>query len=137
EADFARLDPQRKPKMLVVCEDTSVSPLVSEFLRDQGLADDDVLTVDSGKKEALGEKEWLRVRQQLFDVDRRAQPRVIVSVLMLREGVDVNSIGDLIAVELRPDYEKYDFAIPFTLREAEDTLKHLPIDVAALQPFTG
>ena len=225
EADFARLDPQRKPKMLVVCEDTSVSPLVSEFLRDQGLAEDDVLTVDSGKKEALGEKEWLRVRQQLFDVDRRAQPRVIVSVLMLREGFDVNnicvivplrsskaqilleqtigrglrlmwrepeyadskrenrerinrgeepeslidilsivehpafqsfydeqlgkdlvgetgddegsSIGDLITVELRPDYEKYDFAIPFILREAEDTLEHLPIDVAALQPFSG
>lgn len=225
EADFAKLDPKRKPKMLVVCEDTRVSPLVSEFLCDQGLADDDVLTVDSGKKEALGEKEWLRVRRQLFDVDRRAQPRVIVSVLMLREGFDVNnicvivplrssqaqilleqtigrglrlmwrepeyadskrenrerinhgeapeslidilsivehpayqswydqlmkeglvgetgddegsSIGDLITVELRPDYEPYDFAIPFILREAEDTLEHLPIDVAALLPFSG
>jgi type III restriction enzyme len=223
EGDFARLDPQRKPKMLVVCEDTRVSPLVSEFLRDQGLAEDDVLTVDSGKKEALGDKEWLRVRQQLFDVDRRVQPRVIVSVLMLREGFDVNNIcvivplrssqapilleqtigrglrlmwrepeyadskrenrerinrgeapeslidilsivehpafqdfyselmreglvgetgddessstGDLITVELRPDYQAYDFAIPFILREAEDTLEHLPIDVAALQPF--
>ena len=225
ETDFARLDPGRKPKMLVVCEDTSVSPLVSEFLRDQGLHPEDVLTVDSGKKAELGEKEWSRVRQQLFDVDRRAQPRVIVSVLMLREGFDVNnicvivplrssqaqilleqtigrglrlmwrepeyadskrenrerinrgeepeslidilsivehpafqsfydeqlgkdlvgetgddegsSIGDLITVELRADYEPYDFAIPFILREAEDTLEHLPIDVAALQPFTG
>ena len=225
ETDFATLDPLRKPKMLVVCEDTRVSPLVAEFLLDQGLQEDDVLTVDSGKKEALGEKEWERVRQQLFDVDRRAQPRVIVSVLMLREGFDVNnicvivplrssqaqilleqtigrglrlmwrdpeyadsrrenrerinrgeepdslvdilsivehpafqsfyeeqlgkelvgetgddldnSVGDLIAVELRPDYQKYDFAIPFILREAEDTLEHLPIDVAALQPFGG
>lgn len=225
EADFATLDPLRKPKMLVVCEDTKVSPLVSEFLLDQGLQEEDVLTVDSGKKEALGEKEWERVRQRLFDVDRRAQPRVIVSVLMLREGFDVNnicvivplrssqaqilleqtigrglrlmwrepeyadnkrenrerinrgeepgslidilsivehpafqnfydeqlgqglvgetgddmdnSVGDLIAVELRPDYQKYDFAIPFILREAEDTLEHLPIDVAALQPFGG
>lgn len=225
EADFAKLDPLRKPKMLVVCEDTKVSPLVSDFLRDQGLQDDDVLTVDSGKKEELGEKEWQRVRQQLFDVDRRAQPRVIVSVLMLREGFDVNnicvivplrssqaqilleqtigrglrlmwrepeyadskrenherinrgeepdslidilsivehpafqgfydeqlgkdlvgetvddlenSIGDLVLVELRPDYRKYDFAIPFILREAEDTLEHLPIDVAGLQPFGG
>ncbi|MEW9573258.1 DEAD/DEAH box helicase family protein [Rhodanobacter sp. Si-c] len=225
EADFAKLDSTRKPKMLVVCEDTKVSPLVSEFLRDQGLAEDDVLTVDSGKKEELGEKEWVRVRQQLFDVDRRAQPRVIVSVLMLREGFDVNnicvivplrstqaqilleqtigrglrlmwrepeyadskrenrerinrgeepeslidilsivehpafqsfydeqlgkelvgetgddtinSIGDLITVELRLGYEKYDFAIPFILREAEETLEHLPIDVAGLQPFGG
>lgn len=92
ETDFAGLDTQRKPKMLVVCEDTSVSPLVAEFLRDQGLHPEDVLTVDSGKKAELGEKEWLRVRQQLFDVDRRTHPRVIVSVLMLREGFDVNNI---------------------------------------------
>jgi type III restriction enzyme len=48
-----------------------------------------------------------------------------------------SSIGDLITVELRPDYQQYDFAIPFILREAEGTLEHLPIDVAALQPFTG
>ena len=226
EADFAKLDPMRKPKMLVVCEDTRVSPKVADFLLDQGLQEDDVLTVDSGKKEELGEKEWQRVRQQLFDVDRRAQPRVIVSVLMLREGFDVNnicvivplrssqaqilleqtigrglrlmwrdsgpiqdikrenrerinrgeepeslidilsivehpafqsfydeqlgkelvgetgddlgdSVGDLIAVELRPDYQKYDFAIPFILREAEDTLDYLPIDVGNLRPFGG
>lgn len=45
--------------------------------------------------------------------------------------------GDLITVELRPGYEKYDFAIPFILREAEETLEHLPIDVAGLQPFGG
>ncbi|HWG10498.1 MAG TPA: DEAD/DEAH box helicase family protein [Rhodanobacteraceae bacterium] len=225
EADFAQLDPERKPKMLVVCEDTSVTPLVAEFLKDQELHEDDVLTVDSGKKAELGEKEWEPLRQKLFNVDRHEQPRVIVSVLMLREGFDVNnicvivplrssqasilleqtigrglrlmwrepeyadskrenrerinrgeepeslidilsivehpafqgfydeqlgkdlvgetgddegsSIGDLITVELRPDYEKFDFAIPFILREAEDTLEHLPIEVAALQPFTG
>src|SRR6185312_15465196 len=223
ETDFARLDPDRKPKMLVVCEDTSVSPLVSEFLRDQGLADDDVLTVDSGRKEALGEKDWAPLRQRLFNVDKHAQPRVIVSVLMLREGFDVNnicvivplrssqaqilleqtigrglrlmwrdpeyadikrenrerinrgeepnslidilsivehpayqswyddlmkeglvgttgddegsSIGDLMTVELCPDYEPYDFAIPFILREAEESLDHLPIDPAGLAPF--
>ena len=31
EADFARIDPSRHPKMLVVCEDTTVSPLVVDF----------------------------------------------------------------------------------------------------------
>src|SRR5690606_5911516 len=92
EADFAKLDPQRHPKMLVVCEDTTVTPLVSEFLQDEGLAADDVLTVDSGKKAELGEKDWAPLRQHLFDVDRHAKPRVIVSVLMLREGFDVSNI---------------------------------------------
>jgi type III restriction enzyme len=82
----------RHPKMLVVCEDTSVSPLVASFLQDEGLAQDDVMTIDSGKKAELGEKDWAPVRERLFSVDRHASPRVIVSVLMLREGFDVNNI---------------------------------------------
>jgi type III restriction enzyme len=97
EADFARIDPARHPKMLVVCEDTSVSPKVAEFLRDEGLRyegglDDEVLLIDSGKKAELGEKDWAPVRERLFSVDQHAAPRVIVSVLMLREGFDVNNI---------------------------------------------
>ena len=93
EADFARLDPSRHPKLLVVCEDTTVSPLVSSFLQEQeGLCHDDVMTIDSGKKAELGEKDWAPVRQRLFSVDRHATPRVIVSVLMRREGIDVNNI---------------------------------------------
>lgn len=93
EADFARIDPTRHPKMLVVCEDTTVSPLVAAFLQDQeGLHDDEVMTIDSGKKAELGEKDWAPVRQRLFSVDNHPTPRVIVSVLMLREGFDVNNI---------------------------------------------
>jgi len=93
EVDFARIDPHRHPKMLVVCEDTSVSPLVADFLcQQEGLADDDVMTIDSGKKAELGEKDWAPVRERLFSVDSHATPRVIVSVLMLREGFDVNNI---------------------------------------------
>jgi type III restriction enzyme len=93
EADFARIDPTRHPKMLVVCEDTTVSPLVAAFLQDQeGLPEDEVMTIDSGKKAELGEKEWAPVRERLFSVDHHATPRVIVSVLMLREGFDVNNI---------------------------------------------
>ena len=93
EADFARIDPTRHPKMLVVCEDTTVSPLVAAFLQEQeGLQDDEVMTINSGKKAELGEKDWAPVRERLFSVDRHATPRVIVSVLMLREGFHVNNI---------------------------------------------
>jgi len=98
ERDFASIDPSRHPKMLVVCEDTTVSPRVAEFLRDQeglryqGDMDDDILLIDSGKKAELGEKDWAPVRERLFNVDRHATPKVIVSVLMLREGFDVNNI---------------------------------------------
>lgn len=97
EVDFARIDPVRHPKMLVVCEDTTVSPEVAKFLRDEGLRyegglDDEILLIDSGKKAELGEKDWASVRERLFSVDQHATPRVIVSVLMLREGFDVNNI---------------------------------------------
>jgi type III restriction enzyme len=66
---------------------------VAQFLQDQeGLQPAEVMTFDSGKKAELGEKDWAPVRERLFSVDHHATPRVIVSVLMLREGFDVNNI---------------------------------------------
>lgn len=228
EKDFATLDPTRHPKMLVVCEDTKVSPLVAQFLTEQeGLHDDEVMSIDSGKKAELGEKDWAPVRERLFNVDRHAQPRVIVSVLMLREGFDVNNIcvivplrssqaqilleqtigrglrlmwreteyddlkrenreriaagqepgslldvlsivehpafqsfyddllreglagttseltdgtsstGDVMAAELREGYERFDFGIPFILREVDEENRHTALDTTALPPFTA
>lgn len=90
--DFAKLDPDRHPKMLVMCEDTTVTPLVENFLKQEGLADDDILRVDSNRKGDLSKEDWSDLRERLFDLDRRSQPRVVVSVLMLREGFDVNNI---------------------------------------------
>ncbi len=93
ERDFASIDPTRHPKMLVVCEDTTVSPEVAKFFREQkGLREDEMMTIDSGKKAELSSTEWQKVREHLFNVDNHAAPRVIVSVLMLREGFDVNNI---------------------------------------------
>jgi type III restriction enzyme len=92
EKDFAKLDPHRHPKMLVMCEDTSVTPLVAQFLQDEGLLENDVMTIDSGKKTELGEKDWIPVRERLFSLDKHAKPKVVVNVLMLREGFDVNNI---------------------------------------------
>ena len=92
EADFAGLDPDKHPKMLVVCEDTTVTPLVADFMKLEGLADDELLRVDSNRKGELKPEEWKVLRERLFDVDRHRAPRVIVSVLMLREGFDVNNI---------------------------------------------
>jgi type III restriction enzyme len=92
EEAFKEIDPFRRPKMLVVCEDTKVTSKVVDFLIEEGLEVEDVLGIDSGKKEELGEKEWKEVKEQLFNVDKNPKPRVIVSVLMLREGFDVNNI---------------------------------------------
>ena len=92
EKDFAVIDGQRHPKMFVVCEDTDISPLVVDFLKDCGLDDSEVLRVDSNRKGELPEAEWDELRAKLFDMDAHGKPRVVVSVLMLREGFDVNNI---------------------------------------------
>lgn len=226
ETDFAQIDANRYPKMLVVCEDTRVSPLVAQFLEEQGLATDDVKLIDSGKKAELSEKDWAQAREILFSVDKHKAPRVIVSVLMLREGFDVNNIcvivplrssqaqilleqtigrglrlmwrepeftdlkhenralinqgkepsslldilsivehpafqtfyddlikeglagksdgenepsggGDLIASTLVEGYAAYDFALPFILREQDETLVHHEFDLSSIPPFSG
>ena len=92
EADFAKIAPHRHPKMMVICEDTTVSPLVAQFLMDEGLNTNEVMAIDSGRKGELKPDEWEKIRERLFDVDRHQTPRVLVSVLMLREGFDVSNI---------------------------------------------
>ena len=80
------------PKMLVICEDTSVSPCVVEFFKDKGLSDDDILRIDSGKKGEIGDDEWEKLKLRLNGIDNNKSPKIIVSVLMLREGFDINNI---------------------------------------------
>ncbi len=224
EVEFAKLDPNRRPKMLVVCEDTQVTAHVEAFVAEELNGPDDVLRVDSNRKGEIGEKEWAVLREKLFGIDKLAQPRVIISVLMLREGFDVSNIcvivplrasqagilleqtigrglrlmwrepefdgiksearerikqgaepgnlidvlsivehpafeqfyedlkkeglvgedsdedkgsitGDVINVELINDYARYDFAVPFVLRDAEEILSLHDLDTAAIPPY--
>lgn len=92
ESEFTKTDGTKHPKMLVVCEDTEVVPHVMEFLRESGLGDSEILEVHSNKKNEVPPGEWKLLREKLFDLDRRPDPKVVVSVLMLREGFDVNNI---------------------------------------------
>jgi type III restriction enzyme len=92
EDRFAETRPDKPPKLLIVCEETAVTPHVVEFLQAEGLGEDDVLAVDSNRKGEMTKAAWDATRERLFDVDRHPQPKAIVSVLMLREGFDVNNI---------------------------------------------
>lgn len=57
---------------------------------------------------------------------------------LMREGLaGTSSVGDLISVGLRENYEAFDFAIPFILREAEEWLAHQTLDISALPPFSA
>ncbi len=92
EKEFGEIDPTRHPKMMVMCEDTTVTPLVEDELKRLGLQDDEILRVDSNRKGELPVAEWAVLRERLFDMDAHATPRAVISVLMLREGFDVNNI---------------------------------------------
>ena len=228
ETEFTAVDEKKNPKMLVICEDTSVAPFVNQLMLEDGLAQEDVVTIDSNAKGEVSEEEWKETKKKLFDIDKYQKPKVIISVLMLREGFDVNNIcvivplrsseapilleqiigrglrlmwrepeyqsikeldrkrvlqlhthpttyidmlsiiehpaflqfyeelfaeglaaedtgetgaggatGDLIKVGLRDGYEQFDFEWPMIVREAEEELENVDIDINTLQPFTA
>lgn len=228
ETEFTEVDEKKNPKMLVICEDTSVAPFVNQLMLEDGLSQEDVVTIDSNAKGEVSEEEWKEIKKRLFDIDKYQNPKVIISVMMLREGFDVNnicvivplrstgapilleqiigrglrlmwrepeyqsvkeedrkrvlqlhsqprtyldmlsiiehpaflqfyeelfaqglaveetgetgassSIGDLIKVGLRDNYEQFDFDWPMIVREAEEELEDVDIDINSLQPFTA
>lgn len=226
EHDFLETDETKNPKMLIMCEDTNVSPYVVDFLKDEGLDDEDIVKIDSSAKGEVKEDEWKKIKTDLFNIDKYKKPKVIVSVLMLREGFDVNnicvivplrssqapilleqtigrglrlmwreeeysslknedrkrvlvfkqdpktyidmlsiiehpafmefyedmfkdglagvdesdvesksSVGDIIKVGLKDDFEKYDFEWPVITKDAEDEIASTEIDINDMQPY--
>lgn len=96
EEEFVQTDASKNPKMLIVCQDTTVSPFVEMFLKSEGLEDEDIVTIDSNKQGEVKDEEWQEIKTKLFDIDRYKRPKVVISVLMLREGFDVNNICVLV-----------------------------------------
>ena len=92
EDAFTKEAENKYPKMLIICEDTKVSPLVCEFLKSEGLTDEDIMQIDSDRQGSVKESEWKEIKQRLFNIDKHSTPKVIVSVLMLREGFDVSNV---------------------------------------------
>ncbi|MEM3488736.1 MAG: DEAD/DEAH box helicase family protein [Thermoplasmata archaeon] len=227
EEQFTRFDSSKHPKMLVLAENTQIVPQIVDFLKQEGLADEDIVQIHTGMKRAgayVTEEEWKSIKEKVFNIDNYAKPKVIVSVLMLREGFDVNNIcvivplrasssnilveqivgrglrlmwrgnpeyekmrnenrekllkkkeepdnfidilsiiehpafmnfytdelgdsigetktmpsratGDFISVGLKDDYEKYDLFWPVIIKDKEETIRELNIDVNKLEPY--
>ena len=104
EEEFNKFDKNKHPKMLVVCEDTRVVPFVTQFLKKEGLSDEEIMEIHSNKKGEVKADEWDKLKQQLFNLDNLEKPKVIVSVLMLREGFDVNSICVIVPLRSSSSY---------------------------------
>ncbi len=104
EDGFTNFDKNKHPKMLIVCEDTNVVPYVSQFMQQEGLSDDEIMEIHSNKKGEVKPDEWEQIKQKLFSLDKHAKPKVIISVLMLREGFDVNNICVIVPLRSSSSY---------------------------------
>ncbi len=227
EEQFTKLDKNMHPKMLVLAENTHIVPQIVDFLKQEGYADDDIVQIHTGIKRRgnyVTEEEWEDIKDKVFNIDRYEKPKIIVSVLMLREGFDVNNIcvivplrasssnilveqivgrglrlmwrgdpkyeemrkenrvkllqkkqepdnyidilsivehpaflhfyedelgdviasdtslprravGDLLSVPLKPDYESYDLFWPVIIRDREETLSKLNIEIERLEKY--
>lgn len=92
DQSFTPFGHNKHPKMLVMCEDTTVVPFVEEYLREVGMSEEEFVGIHSNKKGELKADEWQELKQKVFNVDGLENPKVIISVLMLREGFDVSNI---------------------------------------------
>ncbi|MFH1224873.1 MAG: DEAD/DEAH box helicase family protein [Candidatus Diapherotrites archaeon] len=104
EEGFVKFDARKNPKMLIICEDTTVVPLVNQFLRQEGLSEEEIMEIHSNKKGEIGQGEWEKIKQRLFSIDKGKNPKVILSVLMLREGFDVNNICVIVPLRSSSSY---------------------------------
>jgi type III restriction enzyme len=92
EKDFSKLNNPKHPKMLIMSEETEVVRYVEEFLLDIGLKDEEFMGVHSKKNGEIPKEEYERLRQKLFNIDVYENPKVVISVLMLKEGFDVSNV---------------------------------------------
>ena len=104
EDGFTKLDSTKHPKMLIVCEDTAVVPFVMDLLKKEGYSEEELMEVHSTKKGEINREEWEGLKQRLFDIDRHSKPKIIISVLMLREGFDVNNICVIVPLRASSSY---------------------------------
>jgi type III restriction enzyme len=104
ENGFVTYDKTKYPKMMIVCEDTGVVPYVMDFLKKEGYSEEELMEVHSTKKGEVSQEEWKQLKQRLFDIDKHEKPKIIISVLMLREGFDVNNICIIVPLRSSSSY---------------------------------
>lgn len=105
--DFQRAGIDKKPVLYVVCEENEVADMVHEWLKGRmdnkgRVLEDQLLLIHSDKKKSIPEDEWKKIRYDLDTIDEPEsanKKRIVISVMMLREGFDVRNIS--VAVVLR------------------------------------
>lgn len=98
QKEFEEKGIHKKPVLFVVAEENEVADLVYDYLKNlpsprRGSYQEEARVIHSGKKGELPEDEWKELKRFVYGVDDPENPvRILISVLMLREGFDVKNI---------------------------------------------
>lgn len=101
EEDFKRLNIHKKPVMFVVAADTDEADAITEYLKIK-INDTDgkqIATIHTSKKDQLSDDDYAILKDKVFRSDDfDSDVRIIVSVMMLREGFDVRNVCVLVVL---------------------------------------
>ena len=105
-SEFRNKGLDKKPVLFVLAENTEVADLVAEHIGN--LTDErgknyqgQTLVIHSDKKGEMSDKDWEQYRRQLESLDETEEInpiRVVVSVLMLREGFDTQNVAVVVVL---------------------------------------
>jgi type III restriction enzyme len=109
QKDFDALKINKKPVMFVMADNNDEADVITEYIKEKKdlkgspLGDDSrgeqVVTIHTKKKDALSDEDYKKLKNTVFASDDASNPaRVIVSVLMLREGFDVKNVCVLVVL---------------------------------------
>lgn len=109
QQEFDILKINKKPVMFVMGDQNAEANLISEYIKEKtdrnGIAygeesrGEQVVTIHEGKKNHLSDADYDKLKNQVFTSDSPDNPtRIIVSVLMLREGFDVRNVAVLVVL---------------------------------------
>ncbi|KPQ43796.1 MAG: type I restriction enzyme EcoKI subunit R [Candidatus Methanoperedens nitroreducens] len=107
--DFNKFKINKKPVMFVMADMNEEANMIADYIRQKtdssgkSFGDDSkgeqIVTLHIGKKDSLSEEDFETLRNKVFSSDDASNPvRVIVSVLMLREGFDVKNVCVLVVL---------------------------------------
>lgn len=109
QEEFNRLKINKKPVMFVVADQNAEADLISYYIKQKtdgnGIIYGDetkgeqVVTIHEDKRNKLSDIDYEKLRTQVFTSDDIKNPtKIIVSVLMLREGFDVRNVCVLVVL---------------------------------------
>lgn len=109
QQEFNALKINKKPVMFVMGDQNDEADLISNYIKEKtdrnGIAygeeskGEQVVTIHEGRKNSLSDADYDILKNKVFTSDSLDNPtRVIVSVLMLREGFDVRNVAVLVVL---------------------------------------